>query len=628
MVHGDPSPFCSGDPFCSREEDEERKSKLDHLREMFKNVEKNGDVIGLALKKTPSFVDLMEKLFKAPTALACEDEEDVMDSEKDDTQLDSEIMDLETKALSKKTKKTKAEKQQNKAINFPATSLTIGTWELIAKNPGELTGKCYFGQRRLVWEILEVNCKLKKKMEMQWSDITAMRASFPEDTTPTFEIVLCRTPQFHEEIEPQPKKHTQWRLASDFTGGQALKHRKHSLRIPDFQKHYDKLLQQGQSLRDLSLKSFPSSENLYFGSFTYERLWYGGFEPVFAVEHEYGCGAETMCYLPQYAVGHQVVNPVLPACLQVQNIESTSVKNNIVLMEASEVDAATRFQLETTSCVDPSVNLGRDMRTNYLQFVHNAGLGREIRSNDSQNMFNAASMIHETPPTNNLQFMHNTGLGREMRSNDSQNMFNASMIHETPTITGPTLPGSIKVPPTLHIPPPTLEVPNFEVPTSGTHGYSYPYLGYGERVESNHASSYHITHPGSGAHATYGGSRTHSSFLDRAGYDHMNYESGALTTYTSGAHQAGCNGEPSNYENGFVQSYHRTQEGNMGYSMIGSRGKFYGDNAAHTIYTNGAHQTDYSGAQGNNEWSPINNGNHFTLKDLRVEEGNKGLLYS
>ncbi|KAL4190496.1 hypothetical protein AMTRI_Chr07g25070 [Amborella trichopoda] len=378
--------------------------------------------------------------------------------------------------------------------------------------------------------------------------------------------------------------------------------RKHFLRIPDFQRHYD------------NFKSFPSSENLYFGSFTYERLRYGGFELVFVVEHEYGCGAENMCYPTQYAVGHQVINPVLPACLEVQNIESTSLKNT-VLMEANEVDAATRFQLdaasrfqlETTGCVDPSVNLGRDMRTNYLQFVHNAGLGREMRSNDSQNIFNAASMIHENPTTNNLQFMHNTCLGREMRSNDSQNMFNASMIHETPTITGPTLPRCIKVPPTLHIPPPTLAIPNFEVPTNGTHGYSYSYSGYGKRVESNHASSYHITHPGSGAHATYGGSRTHSSFLDRA----------ALTTYTSGAHQASYSGESSNYENGFMQSYHRTEEGNMGYSMIGSRGKFYGNNAAHRIYTNGAHQADYNGAPGNNEWSPINNGNHFTLKDLR-----------
>ncbi|ERN18030.1 hypothetical protein AMTR_s00046p00183500 [Amborella trichopoda] len=195
-------------------------------------------------------------------------------------------------------------------------------------------------------------------------------------------------------------------------------------------------------------------------------------------------------------------------------------------MEASEVDAATRFQLdaasrfqlETTGCMNPSVNLGRDMRTNYLQFVHNAGLGREMRSNDYQNMFNAASMIHENPTTNNLQFI------------------------------------GIKVPPTLHIPPPTLAIPNFEVPTNGTHGYSYPYSGYGKRVKSNHASSYHITRPGSGGHATYGGSTIHLSFLDRASLDHMSYESGALTAYTSGAHQVGCSGEPNL----------RVEEGNKG----------------------------------------------------------------
>ncbi|KAL4179876.1 hypothetical protein AMTRI_Chr13g122330 [Amborella trichopoda] len=250
----------------------------------------------------------------------------------------------------------------------------------------------------------------------------------------------------------------------------------------------------------------------------------------------------------------QVHWPNLPSARQ--KIHLQMPVKNIVLMEASEVDAATRFQLdaasrfqlETTGCMNPSVNLGRDMRTNYLQFVHNAGLGREMRSNDYQNMFNAASMIHENPTTNNLQFI------------------------------------GIKVPPTLHIPPPTLAIPNFEVPTNGTHGYSYPYSGYGKRVKSNHASSYHITRPGSGGHATYGGSTIHLSFLDRASLDHMSYESGALTAYTSGAHQVGCSGEPSNYENGRKH----------GISMIGSRGKFYGDNSAHTIYTNGAHQADYS----------------------------------
>ncbi|ERN02138.1 hypothetical protein AMTR_s00045p00179580 [Amborella trichopoda] len=291
----------------------------------------------------------------------------------------------------------------------------------------------------------------------------------------------------------------------------------------------------------------------------------------------------------------------------------------------------TQKQLATAGYVDPSVNFGRNMRTNDLQFMHNAGLG-----------------------------------GGEMRSNDSRNMFDAaSMIHKTPTITASILPRGIT---TLHIAPPTLANPNFKVPTSGAHGYAYSCSGFGDRAQSSHANSYHITHPGSdrvqsshadnyhithlgsdrvqsshassnhithpgsGAHAAYGGSRAHSSGPNCAGCDHKNYDNGALTAYNSWAHQADYRGELSNNENRLVPSYHKMEAGNRGdsnglNSMPGIKGNFYNNNSDHTIYINGAHQAYYSGAPSNNEGSPSNNGNHFMPEDPRVEEGNKGGLY-
>jgi len=42
--------------------------------------------------------------------------------------------------------------------------------------------KCYFAKRKLVWEVLEG--ELKSKMEIQWSDIMALKANCP-DTGPS-----------------------------------------------------------------------------------------------------------------------------------------------------------------------------------------------------------------------------------------------------------------------------------------------------------------------------------------------------------------------------------------------------------------------------------------------------------
>ena len=46
--------------------------------------------------------------------------------------------------------------------------------------------KFYYAKRKLVWEVLD--CGLKSKIEIQWSDISAMKATCPENLPGSLEI--------------------------------------------------------------------------------------------------------------------------------------------------------------------------------------------------------------------------------------------------------------------------------------------------------------------------------------------------------------------------------------------------------------------------------------------------------
>ncbi|OVA16801.1 hypothetical protein BVC80_1543g259 [Macleaya cordata] len=132
------------------------------------------------------------------------------------------------------------------------------------QNEGELVAKCYYAKRKLVWEVLDKG--LKSKIEIQWSDISAIRAVFPENGPGILEIELSTAPLFFKEMNPQPRKHTLWQTATDFTGGQAPTYRRHYLHFPEgtLEKHYQKLLQCDNRLFMLSQRPFPSSNSQFF----------------------------------------------------------------------------------------------------------------------------------------------------------------------------------------------------------------------------------------------------------------------------------------------------------------------------------------------------------------------------
>ncbi|OIW08888.1 hypothetical protein TanjilG_05863 [Lupinus angustifolius] len=218
--------------------------------------------LGLRLRKSPSLLDLIQM------RLSQQDDDD------DD---DEHRISLKKESKGLKVSGTIADSKL-KASNFPATALKIGTWEYKSKYEGDLVAKFYFAKHKLVWEVLD-GC-LKNKIEIPWSDIMALKASYPEDAPGTMEVVLSRQPLFFREINPQPRKHTLWQATSDFTGGQASIHRRHFMQCPQglLGKHFEKLIQCDPRLNVLSQQSDLVLDSPYFEPGTDQVELSGGFD--------------------------------------------------------------------------------------------------------------------------------------------------------------------------------------------------------------------------------------------------------------------------------------------------------------------------------------------------------------
>ncbi|MQM17799.1 hypothetical protein Taro_050777 [Colocasia esculenta] len=204
--------------------------------------------LGLNLKKSPSFLDLIQMRLSQGISSK------------------SSLADGESPEMGKKKdiKSTSGAADKLKASNFPATLLRIGTWECVSRYEGDLVAKCYFAKRKLVWEVLDGG--LKSKIEIQWSDITAIKAACPDNGQSTLDIVLARQPLFFKETNPQPRKHTLWQATSDFTRGQASSNRMHFLQIPQglLSKHFEKLIQCDPRLSTLSRQPDIILDSPYF----------------------------------------------------------------------------------------------------------------------------------------------------------------------------------------------------------------------------------------------------------------------------------------------------------------------------------------------------------------------------
>ncbi|KAI0511198.1 hypothetical protein KFK09_011823 [Dendrobium nobile] len=129
--------------------------------------------LGLRLKKSPSFLDMIQMRL-------CQ-ENSVSTSSATNSGLEiGKKKELKSTAVSGGLDKMKAS-------NFPASILRIGNWEYVSRYEGDLVAKCYYAKHKLVWEVLDGG--LKNKIEIQWSDITALKANCPENAPATLDIV-------------------------------------------------------------------------------------------------------------------------------------------------------------------------------------------------------------------------------------------------------------------------------------------------------------------------------------------------------------------------------------------------------------------------------------------------------
>lgn len=65
----------------------------------------------------------------------------------------------------------------------------------MSKYEGDLIAKCYFAKKKIVWEILEG--PLKRKIEIQWSDIIGIRGVILDDKPGVLEIEVSVYVIFH-----------------------------------------------------------------------------------------------------------------------------------------------------------------------------------------------------------------------------------------------------------------------------------------------------------------------------------------------------------------------------------------------------------------------------------------------
>lgn len=206
--------------------------------------------LGLRLRKSPSLLDLIQMRLSQgnPSNVGCAPNKGPNPGDKKDPGKGN--MALGTDKL--------------KASNFPASLLRIGRWEYASRYEGDLVAKCYFAKHKLVWEVLEGG--LKSKIEIQWSDIMALKANCPDDGPGTLNVVLARQPLFFRETNPQPRKHTLWQATADFTDGQASIHRQHFLQCPQglLNKHFEKLIQCDMRLNFLSRQPEIVLDSPYF----------------------------------------------------------------------------------------------------------------------------------------------------------------------------------------------------------------------------------------------------------------------------------------------------------------------------------------------------------------------------
>ena len=116
------------------------------------------------------------------------------------------------------------------AAHLAVSRLTIGSWNLVSKHDEHILLSFYWGERKLVWEVLHAG--VVRKMEVGFEDVVeaALSSSGPEDPE-RLVLELARPPRFFKEqmTVSGGAKQANYVYTTDFTSGQASQVSRHIL---------------------------------------------------------------------------------------------------------------------------------------------------------------------------------------------------------------------------------------------------------------------------------------------------------------------------------------------------------------------------------------------------------------
>jgi len=116
------------------------------------------------------------------------------------------------------------------AAHLAVSRLTIGSWNLVSKHDEHILLSFYWGERKLVWEVLHAG--VVRKMEVGFEDVVeaALSSSGPEDPE-RLVLELARPPRFFKEqmTVAGGAKQANYVYTTDFTSGQASQVSRHIL---------------------------------------------------------------------------------------------------------------------------------------------------------------------------------------------------------------------------------------------------------------------------------------------------------------------------------------------------------------------------------------------------------------
>uniref|UniRef100_A0A7N0UER2 TRF2/HOY1 PH-like domain-containing protein n=1 Tax=Kalanchoe fedtschenkoi TaxID=63787 RepID=A0A7N0UER2_KALFE len=155
------------------------------------------------------------------------------------------------------------------ALQLTLQEIRIGPWKKTNETGCDLLAKCYFGHRKLIWEVLCHETKLKSRMEVDWKHILSMKTSSLPDELIMLQLELSQRPGFSHETKVISNKHSSWGACGDFTSGYASSYSMTQLHVTYFSSRIhdlvfktrvfcDKMLEKSQELRELSQKQFPT----------------------------------------------------------------------------------------------------------------------------------------------------------------------------------------------------------------------------------------------------------------------------------------------------------------------------------------------------------------------------------